>query len=116
MPQNRRMEYRLQADLRLLHFELPGAPEESATGVIRELSASGCRLESSVSLQVGQELKLSFKLLDGHEVNGVRARVIRRLSQRTQRVVALEFVELPEAAQYLIREYIVWREAQEAAS
>lgn len=113
MTQNRRIEYRLQADLRVLHFELPNAPEESATGVIRELSASGCRLESSVPLQVGQALTLSFKLLDGHQVDGVQARVIRRLSQRSRRVVALEFVGLPEAAQYLIREYIVWREAQE---
>lgn len=112
MPQNRRMEYRLLANLRVLNFELPGEAAESATGVIRELSASGCRLECSVPLQVGQELRLSFNLLDGHQVNDMRARVVRRLSQRSQRVVALEFVEPPETAQYLIREYIVWREAQ----
>ncbi|MEW6516632.1 MAG: PilZ domain-containing protein [candidate division FCPU426 bacterium] len=116
MSQNRRIEYRILADLRVHRFELPGEPVESATGVIRELSASGCRLECSVPLQVNQELRLSFQLLDGHQVENARARVVRRLSQRSRRVVALEFLDLPEPAQLLIREYIVWRESQEAVS
>ncbi len=111
---NRRYEYRLQADLKVIDMALLVPISQPISGFIRELSASGCRLESSVELKVNQEIRLSFRLLGEHRVENVLVRVIRRLSQRTHKVVAVEFQDLSEQNQYLIREFIVWKEAQEA--
>lgn len=116
MSDNRRYEYRLQADLTVIDMALPGPVSQPVSGFIRELSASGCRLESSMDLKVNQEIRLSFRLLGEHRVENVMGRIIRRLSQRTHKVVAVEFVDLSEQDQYRIREYIIWCEAQEAGS
>ncbi|MBN1595083.1 PilZ domain-containing protein [candidate division FCPU426 bacterium] len=115
MNENRRFEYRIMADLLVDNLDLKDAEVLRSKGSIRELSASGCRLESAVELKLGQEILLSFQLAGIHRVEQVRARVIRRLSPRSHKVVAVEFVDLPETEQYKIREFVVWREAQEAS-
>jgi len=116
MVENQRYEYRILADLVVEDLELGCPGSQKVKGAIRELSASGCRLESSVDLKINQELKMSFQLAGEHYIQNARARVVRRLSQRTHKVVAVKFVDLPETEQYKIREFVVWKEAQEAAS
>jgi hypothetical protein len=113
MTHDRRLEYRLLADLLIHRLELPADQQiQSVQGIIRELSASGCRIEAPVELLVDQELQLSFHLTEEHRMEHVRGRVVRRLSQRSHKVVALEFIDLTEQQQYRIREYIVWQESQ----
>jgi hypothetical protein len=108
------MEYRILADLIVENLRLHQPLTRRGKGAIRELSASGCRLESSLPLDLGQELVLGFPLEGGHRVDGIRARVVRRLSQRSHKVVAVEFMGLSEQEQYKIREFVVWKEAQGA--
>ncbi len=113
-PEERRYEYRIPAEIiidQLDHCDLkPGKFQAS----IRELSASGCRLQSSLELKIGQEFDISFNLEGGLRIECARVRVVRRLSHRTHKVVAMEFMDLPEEDQYRIREFIIWKEAQEA--
>lgn len=112
MDNNRRFEYRIMADLVVKDLEVTGNARK-IQGQIRELSASGCRLESSEDLEIGQELLMSFMLDEQEKIDDVHAQVVRRLSQRSHRVVGVEFRNLSETTQYKIREFIVWKEAQE---
>ncbi|MCD4813274.1 PilZ domain-containing protein [bacterium] len=111
MDNNRRIEYRIMADLIVNDLAFTGNIRK-IQGLIRELSASGCRLDSSEDLEIGQELLMDFMLDEKEKIEQVKARVIRRLSQRSRRVVGVEFLELPEKLQYKIREFIVWKESQ----
>jgi c-di-GMP-binding flagellar brake protein YcgR len=116
MDDDRRFEYRISADLVVEDLELDPPSPQKAKGSIRELSASGCRLESSMDFAVDQKMLMCFHLEGGHELKNVSARVVRRLSQRTHKVVAIEFVDLTESDQFKIREFIVWKEEQEASA
>jgi|GEM_PF-5596221 len=112
MTDDRRLEYRILADILIHQLQLPGEQSKSAKGIIRELSASGCRIESDAELSMDQSLQLSFDLDAGHRIEQAHARVVRRLSQRTRKVVALEFLGLSEADQFKIREFVIWKESQ----
>ncbi len=110
---NKRIEYRIPANLMIDGLDSCQTKPDSLQATIRELSASGCRLQSSLDLKLGQSLEISFNLTGEHHINCVKVRVIRRLSQRSHRVVALEFVDLPDEDQQRIREYVIWKESQE---
>ncbi|MCK5241808.1 PilZ domain-containing protein [bacterium] len=116
MEDNRRLEYRIKADMVVEDLELDPPSSQKVKGSIRELSASGCRLESSIVFAVNQQIHISFHLEGGHELKNITARVVRRLSQRTHKVVAVEFVALTEEEQHKIREFVIWKEGQEASA
>ncbi len=110
---NQRFEYRTPIQIIVDHVQMKPNQPSAGKGYIREISASGCRIESSLPLKVGQEILVSFVLQGGYTVMNARVRVIRPL--RTHgglQVVAGQFVDLPEMDQYKIREFIVWKEAQ----
>jgi hypothetical protein len=111
MHDNRRYEYRILADIVVDKMVVDAHKPLTAKAAICELSASGCRLETNMDLEVGQKLKLSFHLQQRVKIKNLQAQVIRRLSQRSRRVVALGFLGLLEEDQYKIREWIIWREA-----
>ncbi len=113
MIENRRSEYRFEADFFVHSLKLPNAQLVRARGILRDLSAAGCRLESEVELEAGQELVISFDLTPDERLGLVRARVVRLISPSPAKLVALEFLCLSDHDQYRIHEYIVWQEAQE---
>lgn len=111
--QHKRLEYRIPANLTIDHLGQCQDEPETIQATIRELSASGCRLQSSLDLELGQEFEISFSLIDNYRINCARVRVVRRLSQRSHKVVALVFLSLTEEEQQQIREFVVWKESQE---
>lgn len=112
--ENKRYEYRTPVQIIVDHLQTHAAAQAPAPrGHIVELSASGCRLESPVPLNPGEEVSLSFVLPGGISIVSARARVIRSLHDKKEpRLVACQFEQLSEADQYKIREFIVWKEAQ----
>ena len=111
--ENKRYEYRTPVQIIVDRLQLSTAESQPASrGYIYELSASGCRFESSALLEVGQELSLSFVLPGGHTIVNAKVRVIRVVQDKKKPPkMACQFVDLPEADQYKIREFIVWKEA-----
>jgi c-di-GMP-binding flagellar brake protein YcgR len=111
--ENKRFEYRTPVQIIVDHLKVPaGEQPAQVKGYIRELSASGCRLEAQTRLSEGQDVLLSFVLSGGNTVVNARVRVIRVLTSRHGRqTLACQFVDLPEADQYKLREYVVWLEA-----
>ncbi len=111
--ENKRYEYRTPVQIIVDHLKVPADGEPTQVkGYIREISASGCRLEAQTRLVPGQEVLLNFVLSGGNTVVNARARVIRVLATRRGRqTLACQFVDLPETDQYKIREYVVWLEA-----
>lgn len=114
--ENKRFEYRTPVQIIVDHLQVPVETGlDRLKGYIRELSASGCRLEVEAQLAAGQDLLLSFVLSGGNTVVNARVRVIRVLrTRRGVQTLACQFVDLPEADQYKLREYVVWLEAQES--
>lgn len=112
--ENKRFEYRTPVQIIVDHLQVPaGTGLDRLKGYIRELSASGCRLEVAARLAEGQDLLLNFVLSGGNTVVNARVRVIRVLrTRRGVQTLACQFVDLPEADQYKLREYVVWLEAQ----
>jgi len=111
--ENKRYEYRTPVQIIVDRLQLPSVELPPASrGYIYELSASGCRFESPVLLKIGQELSLSFVLPGGYTIVNAKARVIRTTQDEKEPLgVACQFIDLPEADQYKIREFIVWKEA-----
>jgi hypothetical protein len=111
--ENKRYEYRTPVTVIVDHVQVQTPePALAPRGYIREMSASGCQLESPVPLVAGQMISLSFILPGGHTIVNARAEVIRVLKGKKHApLVACQFVKLPEIDQYKIREFIVWKEA-----
>lgn len=112
--ENKRFEYRTPIQIIVDHLQVPGAQRIASRGYVRELSASGCRLETDLDLKPDQEILISFVLPGGNVILNARVKVIRILSGRRRPVVAAgQFLELSETDQFKIREFIVWKEDQE---
>jgi c-di-GMP-binding flagellar brake protein YcgR len=110
---NQRFEYRTPIQIIVDHMRLQPDQPAAGKGYIREISASGCRIESALKLELGQEILVSFVIQGGYTVVNAPIRIIRILKPRQHlQVVAGQFVNLPEADQYKIREYVIWKEAQ----
>lgn len=115
MGQNLRGEYRTPITIIVDRLQFFGQPTNHK-GYIREISASGCRMEARLDFQPGHKVAISFVLPDGNVIVNAGVEIIRVLSRRkglTQ--VAGQFLDLSEMDQYKIREFIVRKEAQEEA-
>jgi hypothetical protein len=113
MMENKRYEYRTPVQIIIDRMLVKGEPSVTVKGFIREISASGCRIESPVPLQTEQEIMISFVLHSGHTILNARVKVIRVVEQKKGHcLVACQFIDLPEIEQFKVREFIVWREAE----
>ena len=110
---NKRFESRTPIQIIVDHVQLHPDQPAAGKGYIREISASGCRIESNLPLAVDQEILVSFVLQGGYTVLNARVKIIRQLHARGGlHVMAGQFMALPELDQYKIREFIVWKEAK----
>ena len=115
--ENKRYEYRTPIHIIVDRLQVPETPHETERGHIFELSASGCRIETEVELEPDQLVRVSFVLPGGNVILNAAVRVVRILSRdKNRRTVAGRFENLSETDQYKIREFIVWKEAQEGRS
>jgi hypothetical protein len=114
---NKRLEYRLPIDIIVDHVQAVSHPAVTVKGYIRELSASGCRLESAAVLTVAEDVLASFVLMSGHVIVNARVKILRELpGGKKMHLYAGHFVDLPESDQFKIREFIIWKEAQKEKS
>ena len=91
---------RVPIECRLLHF---GAKDFEAEARVLDLSAGGCRAESSSPVEVGMELKLSLFLTDHPWPIRIDGAIVRWVSGDT---FVVEFFSIRPAVQDRIRKFV----------
>ena len=112
---NKRYDYRTPIQIIVDHMQCASdSAERTCHGHIMEISASGCRIESEQEFHAGDEITVSFVLSQGHTILDAKIRIIRPLGRDKKLfIVAGQFVNLSEKDESKIREFVVWKEAQQ---
>ncbi len=113
--ENKRFDYRTELQIIVDHMQCSTESEGmNCRGYILEISASGCKLESETELKAGQVITASFVLAQGHSIVNAKIHVVRTLGKDKKYFIAAgQFLNLSENDQNKIREFVVWKEAQQ---